>query len=86
MLSISDNPVSATACGLHLHLELPCLKMYIHKLALAEHDPQKAKVCVCLCVYPRWVHESCCAARVGEDGSLWSETKGKESVTPSLRG
>lgn len=61
MLSISDNPVSATACGLHLHLELPCLKMYIHKLALAEHDPQKAKVCVCVCVC---THSGCMRAVV----------------------
>lgn len=81
MLSISDNPVSATTCGLHLHLKLPCLKMY--NLALAQHGSHKRQKCVCS---PLWVHESCYVTRVGEDGSLWSETEGKESVTASFRG
>lgn len=76
MLSISDNPDSATACGLQLHLKFPCLKMSVHNLALAQRGSNKRQRCVCS---PLWVHESCCVAHVGEDGSLWSETEGKET-------
>lgn len=83
MLSIFDNPVGATARGLHLHMKLPCLKMYVHNLALAEQGSHKGQRCVCS---PLWVHESCSVAPVGEDSSLWSEAEGEESGTASFRG